>query len=113
MTRRRAAPPCSRSPGGGAAYARALERQMGYAQQILHALGYEGAHFSLLDSGNIERELWQLAPAHSVARPATFNLSAEKRTSLHFAIEHLAKEAAPTPAELALAAGGPLRGPQI
>ena len=88
-------------------YARALERQMGYAQQILHALGYEGAHFSLLDSGNIERELWQLAPAHSVARPATFNLSAEKRTSLDFAIEHLAKEAAQPREEIALAAGAP------
>jgi ferredoxin len=88
-------------------YARALERQMGYAQQILHALGYEGGHFALLDSGRLEEGLWRLAPARSVARPASFNLSAEKRGSLDFALEHLAREAAQPVEEIALAAGAP------
>jgi ferredoxin len=51
--------------------------------------------------------LGALAPAQSVAKAAVFNLSPEKRTTLDFAIDHLAKHA-PTPQDLiALAAGAP------
>jgi ferredoxin len=91
-------------------YGAAIERQMGYAQSILNALGYAGTHLRLVrasEHGLLERALWDLAPARTVARPATFNLSPEKRTSLEFVFDHLAGEA-PTPRdEVPLAAGAP------
>ncbi|MGH8692578.1 MAG: 4Fe-4S dicluster domain-containing protein [Burkholderiales bacterium] len=69
-------------------YVAALQRQMGYAETIVNALGYSGRHFSVVEN---LADLWQLAPAATVAKAATFNLSAEKRTTLDFAIGHLAR----------------------
>jgi ferredoxin len=70
-------------------YVAALKRQMGFAQTILNAMGYAGTHFSVTES--VER-VWDLPPAATAAKPATFNLSPEKRTSLDFALDHLAKD---------------------
>ena len=70
-------------------YVAALKRQMGFAQTILNAMGYAGTHFSVVES--VER-VWDLKPAATVAKAATFNLSPEKRTSLDFALDHLAKD---------------------
>ncbi|HZD21419.1 MAG TPA: 4Fe-4S binding protein, partial [Burkholderiales bacterium] len=68
------------------------------------ALGYSGAHLGVVRD---PASLKTLAPAATVAKPASFNLSAEKRTTLDFAIDHLASNA-PTPkAVIALAAGAP------
>ncbi len=93
-----------------AEYGQALKAQMSYAESILNGQGYAGAHFSLIatdEPAALEKELWALVPATSVSRPATYNLSSEKRTTLEFAIDHLAKQA-PKPAEvIALAAGAP------
>jgi ferredoxin len=85
----------------GEGYVAALKRQIGYAEIIVNALGYAGKHF-----GVIERldELWQLAPPAAVAKPATFNLSPEKRTSLDFALDHLARHEEKT---IPLPAGAP------
>jgi ferredoxin len=52
-------------------------------------------------------ELKHLAPAATVAKPAAFNLSAEKRTTLEFALDHLATHAPSPKAEIPLAAGAP------
>ncbi len=82
-------------------YVAALKRQMGYAQTILTAMGYAGAHFSVAES--VER-VWDLRPAATVAKPATFNLSPAKRTSLDFALDHLAKDKNQV---IALSAGAP------
>ena len=91
-------------------YVAALRQQMGYAQAILQGLGYEGRHFELVvaeDAKQLERSLWDLRPAAPPAKTATYHLSAEKRTSLDFSIDHLAKHA-PQPAEsIALPAGAP------
>jgi ferredoxin len=91
-------------------YGAAIERQMGYAQAILNGLGYTGTHFRFVhaaEHGVLERAVWDLAPARTVARPATFNLSPEKRTTLEFIFDHLAGEA-PTPRdEVPLGAGAP------
>ena len=84
------------------AYTAALGRQMGYAQTIVNALGYEGLHFSLIEDPS---GLWDWKPASTVAKAATFNLSPEKRTSLDFAIDHLAKERKVE--EIKLPAGAP------
>ena len=91
-------------------YGPAVEQQMRHAQTIVSALGYAGMHLKLLateDAAVLEREVWALAPAGSVSKPAAFNLSLEKRTTLEFAIEHLAG-LAPTPRdEIALEPGAP------
>ncbi len=82
-------------------YGAALEKQMRHAQTIVNALGYAGTHLKLLtaeEPGELENDVWALEPAVPVAEPAKFNLSQEKRTTLEFAISHLAKFA-PTPQE--------------
>ena len=89
------------------AYRAALERQMGYAQQILSGLGYAGAHFGVVAAQGLGEALWALAPAAAVAKPAAFHLSPEKRTSLDLAIDHLARQAPQPQAEIALGAGAP------
>jgi ferredoxin len=86
------------------AYLAALERQMGYAETLLAALGYGGAHFGLLRD---PAAVWGLAPAATVAKPAVFNFSADKRTTLDFAITHLAEQAAQPKEQIPLAAGAP------
>ena len=91
-------------------YVEAIRAQMGFAQAVLTALGYSGKHLALVvaeDAGHLERELWGLPPAKVAAQHATFNLSVEKRTTLDFALDHLARYA-PTPKEeIALGAGAP------
>ena len=82
-------------------YAAALARQMGYAQTIVSALGYAGKHFRLLQNA---ADLWEIEPAAGVAKAATFNFSAEKRTTLDFAIDHLARKEEKT---IPLPAGAP------
>ena len=69
-------------------YVAALKRQMGYAETIVNALGYAGTHFSVIEN---PAALWELAPAATVAKAASFNLSPEKRTTLDFALDHLAR----------------------
>ncbi len=91
-------------------YLAALEEQMRVAQTILSALGYAGTHFRLLradDPAQLEKELWALAPAASVAKTAAFNLPNDKRSALDFEIEHLAKHAPRAVEEIALAKGAP------
>ncbi len=98
-----------REPEG---YAAALSAEMQVAQTILNALGYTGRHVELVRAetpAELEAALWRLAPARTVAKAATFNLSAEKRATLDFALEHLAKHA-PTPQEVIPLAAGALFG---
>ena len=71
-------------------YVAALERQLTYAQTILTSLGYHGAHAAVVRDIN---GLATLAPAATVAKPAVFNLSREKRTTLDFVVDHLATQA--------------------
>jgi ferredoxin len=70
-------------------YVAALKRQMGYAQAIVGGLGYAGTHFRLITASD---EVWELSPAATVGKAAGFNLSPDKRTSLEFAIDHLARD---------------------
>lgn len=90
-------------------YAAALKTQMGFGEEILQGLGYRGTHFSLIaaaDPAALESVLWDLTPAAG-CRPATFNLFNEKRTSLEFALDHLAKLAPQPCDEIALSPGAP------
>jgi ferredoxin len=69
-------------------YLEATKRQMGYAEAIVSALGYAGRHFSVVEN---PADLWEIEAAATVAKPASFNLSRDKRTTLDFALDHLAK----------------------
>jgi ferredoxin len=98
------------APKEAAEYGEAVRTQMGFAQSIVEGLGYAGTHFRLLtadEHATLEQEVWALAPADSVAKPATYNLSAEKRTTLEFAIDHLAKQAPELQEVVGLTAGAP------
>jgi ferredoxin len=91
-------------------YAHASAKQMTYGETILAALGYAGEHFRWVeahDTPAFERAVWGLAPARAVAKAATFNLGNEKRTTLDFALDHLARHAPAPQAEIALGAGAP------
>jgi ferredoxin len=88
-------------------YTAALDKQMGFAQAIVRGLGYEGEHFSRVGAEALEAGVWNLRLARAPAQPAAFNLSVEKRTSLDFAFDHLAKHAPHPAAEIALPAGAP------
>ncbi len=84
------------------AYVAALREQMQLGDSILSQLGYEGWHFDLLvcdDSKDLEELLWKLEPAPTIGKPAAFNLSPEKRTTLDFEFDHLLKNA-PKPKEI-------------
>ncbi len=85
-------------------YVAALKKQMAIAEAILQGLGYPGTHFTVLEADGLENSMWNLAPAATVATPAAFNLSAEKRTSLDFAFDFLSKKKAE---EIRLPAGAP------
>jgi len=91
-------------PGG---YAAALREQMALGETILQALGYAGVHFELIQANTpqeIEHHLWRLEPAATVDKPASFNLSPEKRTTLDFAFDHLAKNKSVEQIELPMGA---------
>jgi heterodisulfide reductase subunit A-like polyferredoxin len=91
-------------------YAEAIARQMGFAETIAQALGYQGQHLHLLRAGDIaalETGVWAIEPALAVRAPATFRWTVDKRTTIALALEHLCAHA-PTPvAEIALASGAP------
>ena len=91
-------------------YGPALEKQFGYGQTVLNALGFAGSHLHRMraaEIGELEQQIWSMKPARSVSKAATFNLSNDKRTTLDFVFDHLAKQA-PTPqTSIPLASGAP------
>lgn len=89
------------------AYVAALKKQMSFAEAVLQGLGFEGVHFLVIEAADLEKKLWDLAPASALKKPATFNLSTEKRTSLDFSFDFLSKEIPQKTNEIALPAGAP------
>ncbi|WUR15178.1 4Fe-4S binding protein [[Empedobacter] haloabium] len=81
-------------------YLAALERQMALAQAIMDGLGYAGPHFTLGDTGRYARGEVPL-------EPATFDIAANKRDTLEYALDHLHRHAHAQPQTVALAAGAP------
>jgi ferredoxin len=86
-------------------YAAALDGQMAVAQAVLEGLGYAGPHFQLL-RGLTPQELGvglQHAPRGEVpGQAAGFNLAADKRNTLDYALDHLHRHAPQQPQEIAL-----------
>jgi ferredoxin len=91
-----------REPEG---YIAALKKQMSFAQAVLQGLGYAGVHFMVIDGA--EKTLWNLVPAETVKKAATFNLSTEKRTSLDFAFDFLSKDSQSKNQQINLPTGAP------
>jgi ferredoxin len=91
-------------------YAEALAREMGWADTIAQALGYQGTHMHLLRAGDVatlENAVWSLTPALGVRMAASFHWTADKRTTIAVAVEHLLAHA-PTPQSvIPLKAGAP------
>lgn len=91
-------------------YAVALDEQMTIAQTIMTGLGYAGAHVQLLrvtGPDDLAAAL-QHAPRGEVpARRAGFNVAADKRNTLDYALEHLLREAPQQVEEIALPVGSP------
>ena len=98
------------TPGADREYLEALREQMAIGEAILAGLGRPGLHFALLearDAESLARACAALEPAPECAAPATFMLSNDKRTSIEFAVEHLARLAPQPVDEIALPAGAP------
>ncbi len=91
-------------------YRDALRFQMSLGDTIANALGYQGEHFRLVDdatSATFESALWVWPPALPPRVAATFAPTADKRTTLSLAIDHLATHA-PVPRQtIPLPAGAP------
>jgi ferredoxin len=91
------------------AYLDALRTQMGFAEQILGGLGFAGTHFQLLQAAGareLESALWSLTPTAGL-KPAAFNLSNDKRTTLDFVFNHLVQYAPARAEVIPLAPGAP------
>jgi Na+-translocating ferredoxin:NAD+ oxidoreductase RNF subunit RnfB len=91
-------------------YAVALDEQMTIAQTIMTGLGYAGPHVQLLRAMRADELALALphAPRGAVpARRAGFNVAAEKRNTLDYALEHLLREAPQQVEEIALPANSP------
>lgn len=85
-----------------------LRKQAALGQAILTGLGYSGEHLRIIDADH-PRWLDELAawPAATSVPPAEFRLLADKRTTLEFVIDHLAKHALVPAETIALPAGAP------
>jgi ferredoxin len=91
-------------------YLEALEQQMAVAQAILSGLGYAGCHFQLIRAGNaaeLDSALAQLQPAQAPEQAALYNVAADKRNALDFALGHLLQQAPQKAERIALPAGAP------
>jgi len=90
-------------------YLTALREQMALGADILRGLGYGAGHFHLVETADAADLLQALAaePQGKVPQQrATFRLFDDKRTTLEFCIEHLARHApAPLPDAIALPQG--------
>jgi len=94
-------------------YAAALDEQMTIAQTIMTGLGYAGAHVRLLrvtGADDLARALRHAPRGDVPARRAGFNVAADKRNTLDYALEHLLREAPQQVDEIALPAGSPFGG---
>jgi ferredoxin len=91
-------------------YVDAMEHQIGIAQTILSTLGYEGRHIELLRAASaleLDSELQRPLPASTPAKHAVYHITADKRTTLDFAFDHLLNHAPVRITDIPLPAGAP------
>jgi ferredoxin len=91
-------------------YIPALKAQLGFAEQIVQGLGYSGTHFGVIEAAEVpvlETRVWSLGAARGCPEPAAFHLFSEKRATLEFVLEHLARHAPAPQHEIPLGSGAP------
>ncbi|HEX6828647.1 MAG TPA: 4Fe-4S binding protein [Burkholderiales bacterium] len=91
-------------------YIPALRTQLGFAEQIVQGLGYPGRHFGVINADDVpalETTVWSLDAGRGCAEPASFHLFDDKRATLEFAFEHLARHAPAPQHEIPLGSGAP------
>ena len=91
-------------------YRAALAFQMKVGDAIAGALGYQGEHFRIVDGKDVqafEAAVWQWPVALTARVAATFAPTAEKRTTLGLALDHLALHAPVPQQTIPLPAGSP------
>ena len=91
-------------------YTAALDQQLQFAQAVMDGLGYAGPHLQLLrvQSPDELALALQHAPRGEVPmKPAGYNIAADKRNTLDYALDHLYKHAPQQVLEIALPAGAP------
>jgi ferredoxin len=101
------------TPGDAPQYVQALKDQIGIAQTILSALGYEGVHLSLIHAeapGELDARLAAIVPAEIPAQTARFHIAPDKRSTLDLALDHLRNHAPLHTDEIALRVGAPYGG---
>jgi ferredoxin len=89
-------------------YMEALQQQVEVAQTILSGLGYPGTHLNLIranSTAELDAALQALPQAQGPAERALFNVAADKRNTLDFALEHLLKFAPVKSEEIPLPRG--------
>lgn len=93
-------------------YCEALRFQARLANEIVSELGLGSPRVFVVEADGVlalERTLWELEPAQEL-KPAAFNLSDDKRTTLDFALDHLARIAAAQDQIIPMPAGAPFGG---
>ncbi|HEY2818889.1 MAG TPA: 4Fe-4S binding protein [Casimicrobiaceae bacterium] len=90
-------------------YRDALAFQMRIGDAIATALGYQGEHFRIVGDAveTLESELWQWPAALAPRVAATFAATADKRTTLSLAIDHMAMHAPVPQQTIPLPVGAP------
>jgi ferredoxin len=97
-------------PQEDAEYVAALRFQMQVGATILEALGYGADRLQVIEATDgvaVRRALDALPPRSALAQAATFEVSADKRTAIEFALEHLARHAPHAVEQVALPEGAP------
>lgn len=86
-----------------------LRKQAGIAQAMLNGLGFAGEHLRVIDAEATDWMALLSDQAGGLAfPPAEFRLLADKRTTLEFVIDHLAKQAPLAVEAVDLPSGAPL-----
>jgi ferredoxin len=97
-------------PDEDAEYLAALRFQMEIGNTILRGLGFDGARLELLqaqDGAALQAAFDALPAARNLVQPAAFEVSADKRTAIEFALEHLARHAPARVEQVGLPHGAP------
>ena len=91
-------------------YTTALRQQVGFANAILHGLGFPHAAIDIIEATSVEAldvRLHALPVNGMTLAPAKFDLMPDKRGSLDFIIDHLSSHAPRQPDQIDLPAGAP------
>jgi len=104
------------APNEDAEYVDALRFQMKVGETVLEALGYGPQRLVLVQPDGVDAlaaAFDALAAPAPVAQPAAFEVSADKRTAIEFAVEHLARHAPNRVEAIELPAGAPYGEVQV